>query len=631
MNLRPHFKRKKFRTRSIFAVVVAAVLISVACDQLEKPKPKAFYAESEPPRAQEFRWSNGRMPESFDPLKAAAPPETDIVRAIFEGLTEIDPKTLEAVPGVAVKWKAGDDGREWTFELRKDAKWTNGDPVTAEDFVRSWKRAALAGKDAAHFAHIANIRGFADPSPRPGEHLSENLKKADEKTSAGQSDGSEVDRPKSAEAEAGKIARGRPARPEERESEKGFGVVAVEPHILKVLLKNPDAQFPRLVAHPVLRPVHEEDGKFDSGLDAKIITNGAFRVASVDNDGVTLERSDSYFGKGSVTLRKIKFVAAKDADTALQEYREGKVDAVTNSNFEPLALKLLTPYTDFQRTTHSALNFYEFNRDKAPFNDRRVREAMARAINRKRLADDLTEGAMEPAYGFLPFSDDKVPERITEDVGRARELMQRAGYSGGAGFPVVRLVINRNDLQQKVAREVAAMWKQNLGIETEIIVREYDEMEAVRQAGDYDLIRRGAVLPTSDETANMLAIFGGAPEEKTGAEKDGRSGKAESRPPLPRYPDPPPPLPNANAGLSEFDGLPPSVTDELKVEISGERKPILTEDAAIYEVPGIPLYFPTSYSLVKPYVKGFDINALDAPLLKLVRIDSSWKEKSSGE
>lgn len=92
-----------------------------------------------------------------------------------------------------------------------------------------------------------------------------------------------------------------------------------------------------------------------------------------------------------------------------------------------------------------------------------------------------------------------------------------------------------------------------------------------------------------------------------------------------RYPDPPPPLPDSNLGLTEFDGLPPSVRDELTIQISGGQKTILTEEAAVFEVPAIPLYFPTSYSLVKPYVFGFDTNPLDAPLLRSVSIDSGWK------
>lgn len=626
MKIRNHKPENRSRTRrapALLAVLSAVVLIG-SCSQLEKPEPEAFYSETEPPRVQEFRWSNGRMPESLDPLKAAAPPETDLVRAIFEGLTEVDPKTLEALPAVAIKWESANEGREWTFQLRKDARWTNGDPVTAEDFVRSWKRVAEAGKEAAHYAHISNIRGFEDTSAEdPPEHAGDGLGRPSDKQTAQKAGAPKPFQAQSPASPSEKApAAGKPEESVGEEDEIEFGAVAVDPHFLKVYLKKPDTQFPRLAAHPVLRPVHGDGSALKEGPRTDIVTNGAFTVSSVGKDGVTLDKSQTYFAKSSVRLEKIRFIVAKDADTALAEYRAGKVDAVTNTEFEPLALKLLTPYVDFRRTKHSALNFYEFNRTKGPFNDRRVREAMAIAIDRKRLAEDLTDGAMEPAYGFLPFSEENSQEKIEEDTARAKDLLQKAGFGGGEGFPVVRLVINRNDLQQKIAKEVASMWKENLGIETDIVVREQEEMESVRKAGEYDLIRRGAVLPTSDETANMLAIFGNP--QPAAAEAGNGSAGDKSKGPL-RYPDPPPPLPDANLGLSEFDGLPPSVRDELTVQIPGERKAILTEEAAVFEVPAIPLYFPTSYSLVKPYVFGFDTNPLDAPLLKSVSIDSSWK------
>ncbi|HYG80479.1 MAG TPA: ABC transporter substrate-binding protein, partial [Pyrinomonadaceae bacterium] len=97
-----------------------------------------FYGRAVAPRAQEFRWSDGGLPQVFDPALAAAAPDTDAVRALYEGLTEYDPKTLAPVPGVAARWESSPDARVWTFHLRRDARWSNNDAVTAHDFVRSW-------------------------------------------------------------------------------------------------------------------------------------------------------------------------------------------------------------------------------------------------------------------------------------------------------------------------------------------------------------------------------------------------------------------------------------------------------------------------------------------------------------
>ncbi len=113
------------------------------------------------PREQEFRWSDGGLPRVFDPARAAAPPDTDAVRALFEGLTDSDPQTLAPLPAVALKWESSADWRQWTFHLRRDATWSNGDRVTAEDFVRSWQR-TLRLDDAPHASLLANIRGAQD-------------------------------------------------------------------------------------------------------------------------------------------------------------------------------------------------------------------------------------------------------------------------------------------------------------------------------------------------------------------------------------------------------------------------------------------------------------------------------------
>src|SRR4051794_8221066 len=112
-------------------IIAASGLILTACSEIQKPATEPYFAVTAPPPKQEFRWSNGKMPKSFDPARASVAPETDIVRTLFEGLTEIDPRTLETVAAAAEKWSASDDMRVWTFQIRKDARWSNGKRVTA--------------------------------------------------------------------------------------------------------------------------------------------------------------------------------------------------------------------------------------------------------------------------------------------------------------------------------------------------------------------------------------------------------------------------------------------------------------------------------------------------------------------
>ncbi len=596
------------RTPIFFCLVVCFLLLA-ACSELEKPKPEPFFAETVPPPVQEFRWSNGKMPKSLDPALAAAPPETDLVRAVFEGLTDTDPKTLEEVPAVAEKWAPSDDFRTWTFYLRRDAKWSNGEPVTAQDFVTSWKRLAAMGEKVSHRNLLQNIVGMRSSKtvtpPDVPDFLSEQARESDlplispananrlENIAANQS--SETASNTAANQTQKKDA-----------AETTFGAEAVDEHTLKVSLIKPDMQFPRLVANPIFRPVFGSGAELQSDeLNKDLITNGAFRIVDIGADGIRLERSEKYWDSSAVKLERVQFVPKDNAETALEAYRAGDVDAVTNSEFEPLALKLLAPYGDFRRTTHNALNFYEFNLEKAPFSDRRVREALAIAIERERLTEGEMKGSTQPAFSFLPFVDRK-DTKLTQNSDKARELLKKAGFPDGENFPTIRLVINRNDTQQRIARSVARMWQQNLNLQTEIIVREAAELEAVRASGDFDLIRRGVVLPTTNETANLLAILGSDLEETV---KDQPVAKPTDERTSPD---------TGNSDKGESTGH----LSKNKGEPS-----VLTEEEAIFELRAIPLYFPTSYSLVKPYVLGFDINGLDAPSLKDVVIDNSWQPK----
>lgn len=582
------------RSFTICALIAASILLG-GCNEIQRPKVEPFYAASAPPLKQELRWSNGKLPKTLDPAQAKAAPETDIVRAVYEGLTELDGETLDAVPAVAERWESTDDGRTWTFFLRKDARWSNGERVTAEDFVRSWQRLRDTGANKHLYQNIVGMKADATPAENgeeepPTDFLQPPPIEQEPQDPAPNAD-PDTARPVSTPQPAPKPA-------------QEFGVEAVDDTTLKIRLELPDKDLPRLVANPVFRPVHKDTEAEDKGLDASGVTNGAFRIAKIDENGVMLERSDAYWDKRSVALERVEIKAVRTAEAALDAYRRGEIDVVTNAAFEPAALKVLTPYQDFRRTTHNALNYYEFNTSKKPFDDRRVREALSLAIDREKLVQSELEGATQPAFTFFPLSE--LEEPVSFDVAKAKELLVAAGYNDGVPFPEIRLVVNRNDTQQRVARVVARMWKLNLGIDTEITVKETGEMDAVRAAGDYDLIRRGLVMPVNDELVNLTAMLG--PDEIS----------LEN----------PAVIDQAEGGRPERSG-PPAREDETGAAAEGSIPPpaIVTEAGAIADVKVMPLYFPLSYSLVKPYVLGFDVNSLDAPSLKTVSIDSEWRPK----
>ena len=154
-----------------------------------------------------------------------------------------------------------------------------------------------------------------------------------------------------------------------------------------------------------------------------------------------------------------------------------------------------------------------------------------------------------------------------------------------------RLLINRNEQQRLISQSVAEMWLSALNIETEIIMKSWDEYEAAVRAGDYDIVRRGLVMQTTDELTNIRMMF------------------------------------RSNAGSTNVDS---SVSESVGSQTQAVNEPIESEEQALRELKAVPIYFASSYSLVKPYVSGFNTNVLDAPSLKTVRIDTSWRQAEGG-
>src|SRR5690606_21882453 len=287
----------------------------------------------------------------------------------------------------------------------------------------------------------------------------------------------------------------------------------------------------------------------------------------------------------------------------LEAYRNGELDAVTNVQLSPLVLKLLSPYNDFRRTPFAAVNLLELNPQSPALRDRRVRQALSMALDRERLAEGELEGTTRPAFSLIPFSSES-REELQQDKEKARDLLEEAGYPDGIGFPVLRLVVNRNDTQQRVAKAVAAMWNDNLNIGAEVIVRETTEIDEIRKTGNFDVLRRGVVRTTSDVFVNMRTIFGEIAEMPAKGPQDNWSGLTDQT--------------NSNKGIIPAPTAPGNST-------SAVPSPIVNERDALFELTAIPLYFPISFSLVKPYVEGFTMNSLDSPVLTGVSIKENWQ------
>lgn len=604
----------------LVALILSSFLLISSCAQIEKPTVKPYLAETAAPKLQEIRWSNGKAPKHFDPALAAAAPETDILRATYEGLTEIDPRSLEAIPGTAESWTASEDQRVWTFVIRSNAKWSNGHKLNSADFLRSFKRLAAIGDRGAHRGLLSNIVGFSDTDAAKLTETPEIEKNVSNGQSTPSEPNSQFQKPKVEPSQIPVPEVAVPSSPiTATPSGDSFGVIAKDENTIEIRLRRPDANLPKLLANPIFMPVYGDGKGLDNGKpNVETITNGPFKLVKAVDGRLELERSETYWDSSSVKLDRLVFVEQQNPDQAFDAYKKGQIDIVTNSDFEPLALKLMTPFKDFRRTTHAALNFYQVNTAVPPFSDRRVREALALAIDREQIVDAELRGSAEPANRFLPLGKTTEPS-LSFNAERAKQLLELAGFPNGSGFPKIRLVVNRNDLQQRVARAVAKTWKQHLNIETELLFKDNAELASIRKSGEFDLLRRGVVLPSADETMSLAAILGY--DKMVIPQPDVERTTPDFLSP---EADLPPSGPNAIAP----EDTDPSSALTAQPESSPAEK-LFNEEDALYDLRAIPIYFPTSYSLVKPYVLGFETNVLDAPLLKAISIDTEWSESSN--
>jgi ABC-type oligopeptide transport system substrate-binding subunit len=368
------------------------------------------------------------------------------------------------------------------------------------------------------------------------------------------------------------------------------------------------------------------------------LSNGAFQLTNHSASEVLLTRATTYWNRDAVKLEAVRFMPMKNLETTLAQYRAGEIDVISNAPFEPLTIKLLAPHEDFRRTTFGALNYYVFNRSIAPFDDRRVREAFALAVDRGRLARDVLGGASEAAQEFLPIEtivegnegkgkDASVALRTNQQ--QARRLLAEAGYEQGAGFPVVRLLINRSATHRSVAQAVAAMWRDTLGVKTELIIKDWSDYETALSSGDYTIARRSIVMQTPDEKRNLEAMFDNTLHELIPQQIESPQSPVTSSMPTPTAS----PLLDENTVANSPSAAatpapsPSSTTAAQPVRMRSVPY-IVSHEQAMRDLPGIPLYFASSFALVKPYVFNFEQNLLDAPALKSVSINQDWTPTS---
>lgn len=609
-----------------------------------------------------FRFVNGTEPKTLDPATMTGQPEGRIAWEVFEGLTRYDAKTHAPAPGVAESWEISPDGKTYVFHLRADARWTDGRPVTARDFAYSWRR-VVDPKIGSEYAYILfPIRwaeafnayaGHAEAlsktvMPKLGElvvlhpsgvdardlqrffaehHVHDVLRGATDgglTALLGRSHGS---------ATPGELAAFQKAleriaqrlRDEAREATLHFGVdggaYARDARTFVVELRAPTPYFLEITSFhstlPVPRWLTEDPRRRDDWfLPEHIVSNGPFTLKRwLVNDHIRLERSETYWGKMEVNASAIDALSIENASTALNMYLTGDVDWLP-SEYPTDLVDELKGRPDFYKNPGMVVYYYRFNTTRRPFDDRRVRQALNLAIDRKLIVEHVLGLGQVAASTFVPpgMSGYEAPESaIRYDIERARALLAEAGYPGGQGFPEVGILYNTNEGHKKIAEVVADQLKRGLGIPVNAYNQEWQSYLDTTRTLDYDVARAAWVGDYADPNTflDMWVTNGG--NNQTGWSSPLYDELIRAAADVAAFSTDPDAvlagLKDRGAverllGVIRGDGPPDErlrATAAVRMLLFKEAESILVND----EFPIAPIYFYVVSGLVRPTVHGF--------------------------
>lgn len=417
---------------------------------------------------------NGAEPETLDPALITGQPEGRLANALFEGLTTFN-AAAQAVPGVAERWEISADGLTYRFFLRADAAWSNGEPVTAEDFVRSWRR-TLAPETGSEYAsqlyYLRNGKAFHDGTV---------------------SDFAQV------------------------------GVRSLDPRTLEVTLENPTSFFLDLCAFVTLLPVPtttvERYGD-DWTKPGKIVSNGAYTLAEWRiNDRIRLQKNPHYWNRAHVAMETIDALPISKANTAFNFYAAGQADLMMDKGLVPnQLLDTLRTRADFHAAPFLGNYFLRFNCTRPPFHDARVRRAFAQVIDKQLLVEKITRAGEQPADSLVPpgAAGYTPPPGLARDLDHARALLAEAGYPGGRGFPRIRYLYSEGELNEALAIELQGMFRRELGVPMELQRQEWKVYLRSMSSLDFDLCRATWVGDYNDPNTFLAMFLTGDGNNRTG-------------------------------------------------------------------------------------------------------------------
>lgn len=429
-------------------LVLGALLLVAACGGRETVVQRGN-------QEQVLHIGNLSEPKDLDPHTVTGVSEFNIINALLEGLVAADPRTLDPVPGVAQSWELLEDGHRYRFHLRPDARWSNGDPVTSDDFVFSYQRILSPGLGA------------------PYAYMLYPLEQAEAYHRGQLQDFSKV------------------------------GVQAPDPHTLDLVLHTPIPHFLSKLIHAAWYPVHPgtilAHGNIDS-IDTgwthagSFVGNGPFVIQDwTPNQKISVRKNPTYWDHETVKLQGIVFYPIGDHTIEERAFRAGQlhitgtipIDRIQHYRQNQPEILHIEPYL--------GTYYYLFNVQRPPLDNPDVRRALALAINRKTLTEAITRAGEEPALHFTPPNTGgyTANAKLTGTPDDARRLLAKAGFPGGKDFPTLTLLYNTADTHARIAQAIQQMWLTELGIRIELVNMDWKVYLENTQRQQFDIARAG--------------------------------------------------------------------------------------------------------------------------------------------
>lgn len=454
--------------------IVLACAFAAGCAPAGAKNDDAYFGDTTPPPGQVFTFNNGAEPEHLDPAVMSGQPDGRIARLVFEGLCTADPQTLEPRPGQAARWELSDDRLTYTFHLRPGLTWADGTPLTAQDFLWSWRRVlspATGSRYASFLYAVKNAEAF-------------NKRELADSTQV--------------------------------------GLAAPDDSTFVVTLAQPTPYFLELTTFyttlPTPRHVIEKLGDgWEHAL--RLVGNGPFKIVEwKSKDRYVLVPNERYWNRPAVKLDKILALPIEELSTATNLYKAGAIDWNPSGYVPKQVIPFVKDKKDFAGGPYHAIYFYSIVVTRKPFTDVWVRRALNAATDRESIARYVLKNTV-PAWGNMTpmgYEGYTQPPGLKYDPAYARECLAKAGYPGGKGFPKIEILFNTSEDHRRIAEALQAMWKRDLGIPVALSNQEWASYLAATNAREYDVARRSWIGDFRDPMTFLDLWVSGSGNNRTG-------------------------------------------------------------------------------------------------------------------